>query len=170
MGSDDGSRPASIALCIFTIRLMENWRRMFGAIMSKPTDADTTLIIVAVTSICSEKFTRSGLETELHSLSVAMPEGLLAKCNVSSIAAATGLNRETVRRKVAELERLEVLQRETGGGLRVSAAVAARPEIQDMIQSQMSAVRRLLDQLRVIPGPLALGVQPMSDHDFEGSV
>lgn len=92
VGTLNSSRPTVIALSIFTLRLVENWRSMLDAIMSEPADVDTVLILVAVAAVGGEKFKRGGLEDELQSLSVAMPEGRLTKCNVSSIAAATGMN------------------------------------------------------------------------------
>ncbi len=150
VGTLNSSRPTVIALSIFTLRLVENWRSMLDAIMSEPADVDTVLIMVAVAAVGGEKFKRGGLEDELQSLSVAMPEGRLTNCNVSSIAAATGMNRETARRKVAKLEQIGMLQREGGGGLRVNPAVAMKPEVQDMIRYQLRAVSCLTDQLSVI--------------------
>jgi DNA-binding IclR family transcriptional regulator len=69
-----------------------------------------------------------------------MPTDDLAKCNVSSIAAATGLNRETTRRKVDQLVRLGLVVKEKG-------AIQLRPgATQQAIVCE--AVKVQLDELR----------------------
>lgn len=139
------SRPAIIALSIFTLRFITNWRIALRAVSAEELDIESILIVVSVTAIGAEKFTRGGLESQLNDLAEAMPEGRLAKCNLSSIANATGVHREKVRRKVNHLECIGVLEREPNGAIRVRAAVAARPEVKRLIIAQNEALRRLLD-------------------------
>ena len=47
----------------------------------------------------------------------------LRRCNMLSIAEASGIPRETVRRKVAKLEKLGFVARDAGGGLAVTRKV-----------------------------------------------
>jgi DNA-binding transcriptional regulator YhcF (GntR family) len=146
------SRPTVIALCTLTLRLMENWRSIIREVGLDPTDSDTTMIVMAVVAIGAEKFIRGELEPELHNLKASMPEGRLNAPNVSSIAAATGINRETVRRKVLHLAKIGLLEREEGGGLRVPASFAGRDELRYVIRSQVDAIERTVNQLRSIGG------------------
>lgn len=76
--------------------MRENWLRLFD-------DHDTAIIALAIVAIVSERLMRAELDPELQTLATPMPESSLAKCNISSIAAATGLNRETIRRKLNRL-------------------------------------------------------------------
>lgn len=87
-----------IRLAMLTLRMRDNWIKLFG-------DHQTALIALAVVVIMSERLMRSELDPELETLTVPMPTANLAKCNLNSIAAATGLNRETTRRKVDQLVR-----------------------------------------------------------------
>lgn len=82
------NRLVGIRLAMLTLRMRDNWIRLFG-------DHQTALIALAIIVIMSERLLRSQLDPELESLVVPMPSEDLAKCNLSSIAAATGLNRET---------------------------------------------------------------------------
>jgi len=90
------SRLVAIRLTMLTLRCMENWRRNVR-------DYDQAMILVAIVAISAERLTRTELDLEDRKLETPIPEDELAPCNVSSIAAATGLNRETARRKVNEL-------------------------------------------------------------------
>lgn len=94
--ADAKSRLAAIRLSMLTLRLMDNWRQYAG-------DYDGAMILLAISAIQTEKLTRVDLEPELESLSRPLPNDRMAICNLSSIAGATGLNRETVRRKVDKL-------------------------------------------------------------------
>src|ERR1051325_5192402 len=91
------SRLVSIRLTMLTLRCMENWRAGID-------DCEKALILVAVMAISGERFTRGEqLDPELKSLRNPIPPELQTPCNVSSIGAATGLNRETARRKELEM-------------------------------------------------------------------
>lgn len=87
-------------------------------------DMESTLIVIGAVAIGADRFTRGGLNKELQSRSVRMPQEGLAKANLSSIASASGLNREKVRRKVKQLREIGMLRYEIGGGLGVSSEVA----------------------------------------------
>jgi DNA-binding IclR family transcriptional regulator len=59
--------------------------------------------MLAVGVIRSERLLRDDLETNYRAFKGDVPEDLLAPCNIASIAAASGFNRETTRRKVDRL-------------------------------------------------------------------
>jgi Fic family protein len=144
------TRPAIILLSLFTLRYISDWLRVLRQLSHDDVDLETWLIVISVTAIGAEKFLRSGLQEDLHDLRVAMPTDRLAKCNLSSIAAATGLNRETVRRKVNWLLQAGILEREASGAIRASATVAARPEVQKLIAMQIEALRQVNAQLNAM--------------------
>lgn len=142
------SRPAVITMCVLTLRLMENWRAVVRQAGDDPTDADCALIVMAVVAIGAEKFTRGELGAELHSLTQAMPQGRLNKCNLRSIASATGIHRETVRRKVSKLQQLGILDYDPVDGIRVPPSFAAREEVLEIIEAQIEALVRATSLLR----------------------
>lgn len=147
------TRPAIILLSLFTLRFIGTWIQVLRQLTSKEADLETWLIVIAVTAIGAEKFTRGGgLARELNDLSVPMPEGALSKCNLSSVSAATGLNREMVRRKVNWLIAAGILEKESNGAIRASAAITQRPEVRKLVSEQIQAVRRLNAHLAVVDG------------------
>src|SRR5688572_9384549 len=84
------SRPAGIRMVLLTLRMMEHWRRAAG-------DYNSAMILLAIVAISSEKLTRVELPPERRALRKPVAHDTLSPCNISSIAAATGFNRETTR-------------------------------------------------------------------------
>jgi hypothetical protein len=89
-------RPAGIAVALFTLRLMDEWKREVD-------DYDCAMIMVAVIVITSERLLRDELSAAESRLATPIDPARLRKCNIASIAEATGINRETARRKVNDL-------------------------------------------------------------------
>ena len=121
------SRLVALRIAGLTLRMMENLRQPFK-------DYESGMILIAIAAILGEKLTRTSLEPELQDLARPIPTALLTTCNINSIAAATGINRETARRKVNKLiaagllERAERRARVTRGRTRTSASTdTARP-------------------------------------------
>jgi DNA-binding IclR family transcriptional regulator len=77
-----------------------------------------------------------------------MPQGQLAKCNLRSIASATGIHRETVRRKVSKLQLSGILFADPVDGIRVTPSFAAREEVSRVVESQVDALARATSLLR----------------------
>jgi Fic family protein len=102
------SRLTAIHLSLLTLRWMEYWKRNVA-------DYDCAMIALAVVAITAERWTRAELEPELRDLTRPLPGEHLTVCNVSSIAAATGLNRETARRKVNALVAQGILAKDENG-------------------------------------------------------
>jgi hypothetical protein len=124
------SRPTAIRLVDLTLRSMETWRRRVG-------DYDSAMIMLSVVAITASRLLRSGLPPELRDIARPVPEEYLVKCSFSSIAAATGLNRETARRKVAQLVERGFLVRTEDGSIRFPSGYLQRPETADLIRTQL---------------------------------
>jgi hypothetical protein len=139
--ADANSRLTGIRLTMLTLRWMENWRQDVD-------DCEKALILVAVIAISGERFTRAEeLEEELKDLRNVFPQDRLPKCNISSIAAATGLNRETARRKVNELIEAGFLIRSAGGMISFAPGILARDSTIDLVRKQLDAVVRVVNEL-----------------------
>ena len=136
------SRLTAIRLALLTSRAMENWRSGVG-------DNESAMILLAVVAITGERLTRTELPQALRSVSTPLPPGYAAGCNVSSIAAATGLNRETTRRKVGALVERGYLDRSKQGEIIFPDHRRQDPAIQDFLTRQLEAVTRFAnDSLR----------------------
>ena len=136
------SRLTAIRLALLTSRCMENWRQGVG-------DNDSAMILLAVIAICGERLTRTELPEALRSVATPLPPGFAAECNISSIAAATGLNRETTRRKVNALIESGYLTRSGDGEIAFPVARMQDPATLDFVRKQLEAVTRFAnDALR----------------------
>ena len=134
------SRLTAIRLALLISRCMETWR-------GGERDPATVLILIAVISITSEKFTRSGLDPEMGALETYLPLEQLQGCNVASIAAATGLNRETTRRRVEALLRSGSLIRSSSGDIALPPERVQTPAALALVRKQLDAVVRFSNEL-----------------------
>ncbi len=137
--ADANSRLTGIRLAVLTTRLMELWRR-------GDRDSDTAMIMVAVAAITAERFTRAGLSDSHKTLDKVLPVTLLAPCNVSSIASATGLNRETARRRVAALVKEGMLARSERGEIFYPIGQMQNPETGKLVRKLLEAVLRFVNE------------------------
>jgi hypothetical protein len=133
-------RVTAIRLTMATLRCMDNWRQKVG-------DYDSAMILVAVVAITAERLTRAELPVELRDLTVAIPPDELAPCNISSIAAATGINRETARRKVNSLVEAGYLVRSDRGVISFTPGYLQRPHIREVVRSQIEAIVKFTNDL-----------------------
>lgn len=138
--SEANSRLTAIRLTMLTLRCMENWRR-------NVTDADSAMILVAVVAITAERLTRNELQGDLRNMAQPLPSDQLAPCNISSIAAATGLNRETARRRVNRLIERGFLTRSEDGAIGFVPGHLQKDYIHDMVRSQLDSVVRTVNAL-----------------------
>ena len=81
------------------------------------------------------------------SLDAIIPPELQRPVTRSAIARATGLPRETVRRKVAAMVALGLLTTDARGGLRLAPGIFAREEIAELFAKNEANVRRLVRQV-----------------------
>ncbi len=137
--ADANSRLTGIRLAVLTTRLMELWRR-------GTRDSDTAMIMVAIAAITAERFTRGGLREDQKTLASVMPLEKLAPCNISSIAAATGLNRETARRRVNALVKAGALLRTEGGEIAFPLGRMQDPETAKLVRKLLEAVLRFVNE------------------------
>ena len=129
------SRLTAIRLALLTSRAMENWRQGVG-------DNESAMILLAVVAITGERLTRTELPEALRNVSTPLPPGYAAGCNISSIAAATGLNRETTRRKVSALIERGYLSRSGEGEICYPADRQQDPATLEFLRKQLEAVAR----------------------------
>jgi len=133
------SRLTTIRLCMLISRCLENSRRNFG-------DGDSALILACVVAISGERLTRASLSGDLRSLATPLPPGMAGECNVSSIAAATGFNRETTRRKVKALIDSGYLRRASGGEIALMPGVLSSESTQALAKHQIEAIARFVNE------------------------
>ena len=141
--SDDAggeSRLAGIEMALLTLRLLEHWRHEAG-------DYNSAMVLLSVVAIRAEKLTRSPLDAELRSLQEPLPEDRMSSCNISSIAAAAGFNRETARRYVNQLVEAGFLERAEDGSVALAPGYAQRPELSELLQVQLDVFARSANEL-----------------------
>jgi hypothetical protein len=132
-------RLVAIQLSHYTLRCVAIWRRYVE-------DYDEAMIIVAITSISADRLTRAELDPNTMDLANPLPRNLLSRCNVSSIAAATGINRETARRKIGRLIGRGILVRDKRGNIDFAAGLAQEQWIGKLIYQQLEASRRFTEE------------------------
>ncbi len=136
------SRLTAIRLALLTSRAMENWRAGVG-------DNESAMILLAVVAITGERLTRTDLPEDLRNVATPLPPGYAAGCNISSIAAATGLNRETTRRRVGALIERGYLARTQEGEICFPTHLQQDPATLEFLTRQLEAVARFAnDALR----------------------
>ena len=140
------SRLVHLSLLGLNLRLMENWRSMQIATKGVALDYESTMILMAIIVICAEKLLRTELEAGLETLEQPLPEHLMSKANLSSIAEATGIHRETVRRKVNDLQNAGFVVRDRKG-VRTANNGPRLEALQEIIGTQLTAVGRTVNHL-----------------------
>ena len=136
---DAKSRIVALRLVHLTLRCMENWKHDVD-------DYDRAMILVAVGAITAERLLRSESSPAQASLGNPLPSSEIARCNVSSIAAATGLNRETTRRKVDGLIELGLLTR-IDGSITFAPGVIQEESTQDLVRRQLDHIVKTSNEL-----------------------
>lgn len=135
-----------VSLLDLNLRLMENWRSVQTAIAGGIVDYESTMILMAIIVIGAEKLLRTELDPELQTLAQQLPHDRFSKVNFSSIAAATAINRETVRRKVNDLQQAGIVTRDRDG-IRITPGLIEFDVIRQIIDAQLDAVTRTMNQL-----------------------
>ena len=138
--AQEKSRLVALRIAMLSLRSMENWRRPV-------TDYDSIVILLAVAAISGEKLTRTPLEPEFQDLARPIPHDRLTPCNISSIAEATGLNRETTRRKVNKLLAAGLIQRGSDGSISFTPGFSQRSEPMTMVRAQLDILNRTANEL-----------------------
>lgn len=134
------SRVTFVRLISLQLRLMELWWAAAGG-------HKEALVQMAVGAINGDRVTRGAHEEHLRSFGHAMPRSLMTKCNLSSIASATGLNRETVRRVVDRLTVNGPLVRSPDGSINFIEGWSQGPETQQLGDAQLDEFSRTANLL-----------------------
>jgi hypothetical protein len=134
------SRVAGVAIAAYTMRAMERWRSTLA-------DYDSVMIMIAVIAIGAERLLRADLAEEYGSLAVPLDQALLTKVNIAGIAHATGLNRETARRKVKDLIAGGHLVRARDGNISFSPGLIQSDRIRDQVRGQLGEIAMVAEQL-----------------------
>jgi hypothetical protein len=140
---EKNGRLAGIAIALFTMRARERWRVNL-------TDYDCVMIMIAVIAITSEPLLKTGLDAEYRTLRKPIDPKLVRKANISSIAHATGLNRETTRRKVNSLVEDGLLARLEDGSVSFRAGLVQEDRIRDQVRGQLGEIVAIANQLQKI--------------------
>lgn len=133
------SRLTGIRLARLTLRLRGSWTELFGS-------PDAAAIALAIVAIGSERILRDRLDPDLRSLEVPLPAEAFGECNVSAIAKATGLNRETARRKVDELVQRGIVVRR-GSTISLAPDFTQQPAVIEMVRMQLEHLRIATNEL-----------------------
>ena len=106
------------------------------------------MIMLAVAVINTESLNRTKLlEQDIADLKRSAPPSLLRRCNISSVALATGLNRETTRRKVAQLVDLGMLAKACDGHVYLHPELSIREQLVETIRSQLDTFAKTTNEL-----------------------
>ena len=133
-------RVAGVAIAEYTMRAMERWRRNL-------VDYDCAMLMVAVIAISAGRLLRTGFPSPYPSLAAPIDPALLAKVNIASLAHATGLNRETARRRVNDLVAQGLLTRLADGGVGFRPGLVQEDRVRDEIQGQLREIAAVANQL-----------------------
>lgn len=134
------NRLVATRLTMLTLRNMENWSRIAG-------DYDEAMIAVAVAAITTERLTRRKLSTEQMDLRHPFPRDLYTKCSVQAVAHATGLNRETARRKINNLVQRGLLEKTGSNSIMFRPGFPQEQMVAELIKDQLEIFRRTADAL-----------------------
>lgn len=143
-GAHNKSRLALVFMAALTLRCIEIWRNSLGA--DDDLDCTDTMIVLAVFTIAAEKMTRNhdGVPLDLNE---PIPLNQLTKVNVSSIATAIGVNRETTRRRIETLKSKGLLTSEPGGSIVVGRRVVQNPAFRSTVIDQVVKLVRTINAL-----------------------
>lgn len=143
-GAESNSRLVHLSLLSLNLRMMEQWRSLRFGPNRTALDFETVRILMAIIVIKAEKLVRMDLEPELASFARELPQSHLNRVNVSSIASATSINRETVRRKVNRLQEAGMITRDAEGIHPVAGAVTAE-DLRKVLDAQLQTIKRTVN-------------------------
>lgn len=135
--ADAQLRKIGLQLAISGLRIVEEYRRVYGE------DNDRVMIILAVVASTLERALRNDETGEIADLRQIVPDELMSPCNVASISIATGLPRETARRKVNALIAEDILKRDRRGVITFVNGIGQNPVIYRMLRRQAGEIARL---------------------------
>jgi hypothetical protein len=139
-GFEECSRVAGVAVAAYTLRAAERWR-------ANVADLESAMIMIAVIAIGAGRLLRADLPERFRSLAAPLEPGMTARVNVAGIAHATGLNRETARRKVNELIAAGELVRSGNGDISLPPGLVRSERVRDQVRGQIAEICMVAEQL-----------------------
>lgn len=134
--ADAQLRKIGVELATSGLRIIEEYRRVWG-------DHDRVMIVLAVAASTLERTLRTDETGTLSDLRHKLADEQVAPCNIASIAVATGLPRETARRKVNAMVADGVLKRNRRGAISFVNGVGQDPAVFAMLRRQAGEIARL---------------------------
>lgn len=134
------SRLAAHRIISMRLRMISAWREVTEG-------HDESLILMAVVAITGDRLIRSSECLELRNMAHPVPRELLGHCNISSIALATGLNRETARRAIQRLISRGILERGADRSIHFVAGRMQGPNAFRISEMQMEEFTRTANAL-----------------------
>jgi hypothetical protein len=134
--ADSQLRKVGVQLAVSGLRIVEEYRRLYG-------DNDRVLIVLAVIASTLERTLRSDGTGILSDLRQKLSDEQVAPCNIASIAVATGLPRETARRKVNAMIADGILKRDRRGAISFVNGIGQNPAVYAMLRRQAGEIARL---------------------------
>jgi hypothetical protein len=134
------SRLAAHRLISMRLRLIELWRQVTGS-------HEEALIVMAIIAITGDRLEKMDPDPQLRNMANPVPRKLLGRCNISSIAAATGLNRETTRRAINRLIERQVLERADDRSIHFTAGRMQSPNAHRLSAAQLDEFVRTANAL-----------------------
>jgi predicted transcriptional regulator len=122
------------------LRLLELWREVTGG-------HEESLILMAVVAITGDRLTRADVTPGLRNMDQPVPHELLGRCNISSIASATGLNRETARRVINRLIERGILERSANRSINFTPGRMQGPNAYRISEIQLEEFTRTANAL-----------------------
>lgn len=134
--ADTQLRKVGVQLAVSGLRIVEEYRRIYG-------DNDRVLIVLAVVASTLERTLRADDSGKLSDIRQQVDEEKMGPCNVASIAVATGLPRETARRKVNAMIDDGILKRDRSGAISFANGAGQNPAVYAMLRRQAGEIARL---------------------------
>lgn len=134
------SRVAAHRIISMRLRLQQLWLEVAGG-------HEAALVVMAVVAITGDRLMRLNVTPELKNMANPVPRALLGKCNISSIAEATGLNRETARRVINRLIGRGILERGADRSIHFRAGRMQGPNAYKISEVQLEEFVRTANAL-----------------------
>jgi DNA-binding transcriptional ArsR family regulator len=136
----ENSRVFALKLSVFYQEASRLQRAIFGG------DIDLFIVAGAIAVATIESRMRDQeFRQRFASLATVIEEDLQRGCNASSIAQATGMPRETVRRRIKRLIEMGIVVRRAAGDYVLRAGVVQAPAYDIMFRQLSDAVLRLVN-------------------------
>ena len=134
------SRLAAHRLISMRLRVLALWRDLAGGHAE-------SLILMAIVAITGDRLTRAEENPELRNMANAVPRSVLGECNISSIAVATGLNRETARRAINRMVARGILERSANRSIHFAPGRTQGPNAYRISKIQLEEFIRTANSL-----------------------